>query len=530
MFPASSIGIAALGHEGPQFGLIRLQLYHVERAHHPIARLQIGSFLVILADDMGFSDIGAYGSEIPTPSIDRLAAMGLRFTQFYNAARCCPTRAALLTGLYPHQAGVGHMVADRDTPGYRGRLAGGAVTIAEVLRDAGYRTLLSGKWHVGEDRPHWPVDRGFDRSFALVSGASSYFRLDEGRRMALDAAPFTPPDADFYMTDAITEHAVRLIAETARGDAPFFLYVAYTAPHWPLHALREDIARHRGKYAGGWDALRRKRHRRMLALGVVRPEWALSPRPERLPAWETVEDKESWDLRMAVYAAQVERMDRGVGRIVAAIEAAGKLGDTLILFLSDNGASPEVVDRGKSGAPAGSPESYLSYGPSWANASNTPFRLGKARVHEGGIATPLVACWPARIQARGGLAHEPGHVIDILATCLDAAGVSYPRERDGRPVTPLEGRSLLPVLEGRGRSGHEAIFWEHQGNRAVRRGKWKLVALHGKDWELYDLEADRTELHDVARERPDLVKELEALYASWAERCGVLPWRPRARV
>jgi arylsulfatase len=488
------------------------------------------NIVVVLADDLGFSDVGCYGSEIPTPNIDALAARGLRFAQFYNAARCCPTRAALLTGLYPHQAGVGHMVADRGTAAYRGRLDGRAVTIAEALRDAGYRTLLSGKWHVGEDRPHWPVDRGFDRSFALVSGASSYFRLDEGRKMALDAAPYAPPDPAFHMTDAITEHAVRFIEEAARGSSPFFLYLAYTAPHWPLHAPEEDIARHRGRYLRGWDALRRERHRRMLDLGIVLPEWPLSPRPGRLPTWEEAQDHEERDLRMAVYAAQIERMDRGVGRVIAAIRAAGKLEDTLVLFLSDNGASPEVVDRGRRGAPAGSPESYVSYGASWANASNTPFRLGKARVHEGGIATPLIAFWPARIAARGGLTHEPGHVIDILPTCLDAAGARYPPERDGPPVTPLEGRSLLPLLEGRAREGHAAIFWEHQGNRAVRRGKWKLVALHGRAWELYDIEADRTELHDLARERPDLVRELEALHAAWSERCGVLPWRRRARV
>ncbi len=482
--------------------------------------------VVILADDMGFSDIGCYGSEIATPNIDRLAAGGLRFTQFYNTARCCPTRAALLTGLYPHQAGVGHMVSGRGTPAYQGFLNDRCVTIAEALRPAGYRTAMSGKWHVGEHRPHWPTDRGFERYFGLISGGTNYFRLDPERQMAWGAEPYEPPAEGFYITDAITDNAIGFIDELRRDGEPFFLYVAYTAPHWPLHALKEDIARYRGKYLGGWDALREKRHRRMIELGIVDARWPLTPRDRRAPDWTSLDEKarDAWDLKMAVYAAQIDRMDQGIGRIVSRLRDASLLDDTLILFLADNGGCAELVDRGKPGAEPGTRESFLSYGIPWANASNTPFRLYKHFVHEGGIATPLVAHWPRALSKGGGLTHQPGHLIDILPTCLDAAGAAYPRAYRGREILPAEGRSLLPILEGRQREGHEAIFWEHEGNRAVREGKWKLVAHSRGEWELYDLDLDRTESRDLAKENPARVAELAAKYSRWAERCGVLPW------
>ncbi|MBI4602607.1 MAG: sulfatase-like hydrolase/transferase [Planctomycetes bacterium] len=483
--------------------------------------------VVILAADMGFSDIGCHGSEIPTPNIDLLAARGLRFTQFYNTARCCPTRASLLTGLYPHQAGVGHMVEDRGKPAYQGYLNDRCVTIAEVLGPAGYRTGMSGKWHVGERRPHWPTDRGFERYFGLVSGGTNYFKLDEGRVMARGGDLWSPPEQGFYITDAITGAAVSFLEEACARPEPFFLYVAYTAPHWPLHAPEEDIAKHRGKYRIGWDELRRRRHARQVELGIVDPRWPISPRDPEAPAWETLDEaaRDAWDLKMAVYAAQVARMDAGVGRIVARLRDSGRLDGALVLFLSDNGGCAEVVDRGVKGAPAGTRESFLSYRLPWANASNTPFRSFKHWVHEGGIATPLIAHWPAGIKGPGSLTGEPGHVIDILPTCLEAAGAAYPRSFGGREVLPVEGKSLLPVLREGRRDGHEAIFWEHEGNRAVRRGKWKLVARHNRPWELYDLEADRTELHDLAGERAELARELSGLRDRWAARAGVLPWR-----
>ncbi len=494
-------------------------LYAAETAPAPKPNV-----LVIMADDLGFSDLGCYGSEIATPHLDQLAARGLRFTQFYNTARCCPTRAALLTGLYAHQAGVGHMVQDKDAPGYQGRLNDRCVTIAEALKSAGYRTLMSGKWHVGENRPHWPVDRGFERSYSLISGGTNYFRLDPGRKLARDDQSINP-DENWYITDAITDNARGFLNDLKAKKDPFFLYVAYTAPHWPLHAHSEDIAKYKGKYLQGWDALREKRHKRMIDLGLVDAKWPSTPRDKSAPAWASLSDKEkeAWDLRMAVYAAQIDRMDQGIGKILAKVKELGVEDNTLILFLADNGGCAEVIDRGKPGVPPGEKDSFLSYGLAWANASNTPFRLYKHWVHEGGIATPLIAYWPAIIK-KAGVTHQPGHVIDIMATCLDVAGAPYPKTHKEKEIIPLEGKSLLPILQGKTRAGHEEIFWEHEGNRAVRQGKWKLVAQHKGDWELYDLEADRTEMNNLAGKHPDKVKELIDKYEQWAKRCGVEPW------
>ncbi|MBM4019655.1 MAG: arylsulfatase [Planctomycetes bacterium] len=477
-----------------------------------------------MADDMGFSDIGCYGGEIQTPNLDRLAARGLRFTQFYNTARCCPTRASLLTGLYPHQAGVGHMVGDNGLPGYRGFLNDRCVTVAEVLRQGGYRTLMTGKWHVGEDRPHWPCDRGFDHYFGLVSGGSNYWRLDPGRRMARDNEPAQPQGERFYMTDAFTDAAVEFLEKFGRGRQPLLMYVAYTAPHWPLHAWPEDIDKYKGKYMKGWDALRLERHRRQIEMGLVDGRWPLTPRDTQAPAWDAVQDKEARDLKMAVYAAQIDRMDRNIGRILAKLDEVGAAENTLVLFLADNGGCAEEINRGTPGVPPGPADSFLSYGLPWANASNTPFRLYKHWVHEGGIATPLIAHWPARIKQGGAMTGQVGHLVDIMATCCDVAGVEYPKSYNGRGVTPLEGRSLAPVFDGRERQPHEAIFWEHEGNRAVRMGKWKLVSRHPGGWELYDLEADRTEMKNLAPQEPARVREMAAAYDAWAARANVVPW------
>jgi arylsulfatase A-like enzyme len=479
--------------------------------------------IVILADDLGFSDLGCYGSEIRTPHLDRMAREGIRFTNFYNTARCCPTRASLLTGLYPHQAGVGHMDADRGLSSYQGFLNDRCVTIAEALGRRGYRTYMSGKWHIGFERGHWPLDRGFDRYFGLISGACNYFRLGPGRQMALDNESYTPPAEGFYMTDAFTDHAVSYIRENGRGAAPFFLYVAYTAPHFPLHALPEDIARYRGRYLIGWDELRQRRYKRLIELGLIDSDWRLSPRNEEVPAWEDVADKEAWDLKMAVYAAQIDRMDQGIGEILRALDDMGIEDNTLVMFLSDNGGAAAAIDAGKPGAPAGDPDSYMSYHRPWANASDTPFRLFKQWVHEGGISTPCIVRWPAVIKDGGRITHEVAHVIDIMATCLDVAGVEYPSSYHGTRTTPLEGVSVAPVLRGVPWKGHDYLFWEHVGHRAVRHGKWKLVAERGREWELYDLQADRSELENLAAEKPDRVKELAGQYRRWAERCGVVP-------
>jgi arylsulfatase A-like enzyme len=295
------------------------------------------NIIVIMADDMGFSDIGCYGSEIATPNLDRLARGGMRVAQFYNTARCCPTRAALMTGLYSHQAGIGHMIQETPHPSYRGFLNDRCVTIAEVMRAAGYRTAMAGKWHVGENRPHWPTDRGFERYFGLISGASNYFRLEGPRKMALDDKPYTPPsDGKFYMTDAFTDHALEFIDGFSSQD-PYFLYLAYTAPHWPLHALPEDIAKYRGKYKKGWDELRKTRHAKQIELGIVDRKWKVTERDAKVPTWENEKDQDDMDLRMAVYAAQIDRVDQNIGRLLKKLEEKKQLDNTLILFLADNG-------------------------------------------------------------------------------------------------------------------------------------------------------------------------------------------------
>jgi len=480
------------------------------------------NIILIMADDLGFSDLGCYGSEIATPNLDRLAAGGLRFTQFYNTARCCPTRAALLTGLHQHQAGIGHMTGNRGRPGYQGFLNNRCVTIAEALKQGGYHLLMSGKWHVGEHRSHWPLDRGFDRYFGLISGACNYFRLAPGRQMAIDNEPYVPEGKDFYMTDAITDYAVSFIEEYNRKPSPLFLYVSYTAPHFPLHALPENIAKYQGKYMIGWDKLRQHRYQRLIELGIIDGTWPLTPRDSEVPAWDEVSDKKNWDLKMAVYAAQIDRMDRGIGRILNKLTDLNIEKNTLVMFLSDNGGGAAQIDAGKPGAPAGHPDSYMAYGRAWANASNTPFRLFKRWVHEGGIATPFIAYWPAVIKKGGGITHQLGHVIDIMATCLDIGGVEYPKTYQGREILPFEGKSLLPIFQGKTRTGHDALFWEHEGNRAVRHEKWKLVSRDGDQWELYDIQADRTELKNLAGKHPETVKLLAAKYNEWAQRCGVV--------
>ncbi|MHC4720899.1 MAG: sulfatase-like hydrolase/transferase [Planctomycetota bacterium] len=490
------------------------------------------NIVVIMADDMGYSDIGCYGGEISTPNLDRLAANGLRFTQFYNTARCCPTRASLLTGLYAHQAGMGWMTAaNLGHESYRGDLNNRCVTIAEVLGGAGYSTYMSGKWHVTYDKyfdgpkHSWPCQRGFDRFYGTLSGGGNYF---DPRALTRDNTRIKAPAEGYYYTDAISDNAVKFIKEhdLSKGDEPYFLYVAYTSPHWPLHAKPHDIERYRGKYIKGWDALRAERHKRMIEMGLVEREWEITPRDEKVRMWEDVEAgrKELWDLRMAVYAAQIDCMDQGIGRIVSTVAKTGNLNNTLIMFLSDNGGCAEGISRKEKDIKLlGTGDSFESYRINWANASNTPFRLYKHWVHEGGIATPLVVHWPAQIKRGGQLRHQVGHVIDLMATCVDVAGAKYPSKYKGKKITPMEGKSLVPVFDDEPIE-REAIYWEHEGNRAIRVGKWKLVAkgVEGK-WELYDLEADRTELNDLAGRYPARTKEMGAMWDSWARRAHVLP-------
>lgn len=504
------------------------------------------NIVLIMADDMGFSDIGCYGSEIATPHIDALAAGGLRFSQFYNCGRCCPTRASLMTGLYPHQVGMGLMLRDYHFPGYMGDLSQNCVTIAEALGLAGYQTGICGKWHLTppdlKSKHNWPLQRGFGHFFGTINGAGSYF---EPFTLTQGNTPITPPAQGFYYTDAITENALGFMDSHARADSPFFLYVAYTAPHYPLQALPADIEKYKNAYVGGWDKGRAARYARMVQMGLIDKRWALSPRDSRVPPWEEAPYKEWEAHRMAVYAAQIARMDSGVGQIVSRIQQLGIEQNTLILFLSDNGGNLEELSPAVSGRasiphetlagqqvrlgnnPAvlpGPVDTYQSYGLPWANLSNTPFRYYKHFAHEGGISTPLIARWPAVIKSRGGWTQQTGHVMDVLATCIDLAGVEYPKIYQGRQIIPLEGKSLVPVLEGRQRAGHSAIYWEHQGNSAVREGSWKLVSSYPEYWELHDMTADRTELVNLVDAHPDRVQHMAAMYESWAKRVGVLPW------
>lgn len=417
------------------------------------------------------------------------------------------------------------MVEARNIPAYQGYLNQNCVTLAEALRPAGYHPLMVGKWHVGENRGHWPTDRGFEHYFGLISGASNYFRLDPGRKMALDSEPWRPPDQGFYMTDAFTDHAVSLLEDYGRREDPFLLYLAYTAPHWPLHAWPDDIAKYKGKYKRGWDRLRLERHGRQLDMGVVDKRWPLTPRDSEVPAWEDVPDQDEKDLRMATYAAQIARMDQGIGRVLAKLREVGQEDNTLVLFLSDNGACHEIVNRGKPDAAIGSADSFLSYGVGWANAGNTPFRLYKHWTHEGGIAAPFIARWPNVIKAQNSLFHQPAHITDIMPTALEVAGATYPKTFAGHDILPSRAKSLVPAFRGQRWSGHEALFWEHEGNRAVHQGKWKLVNRFPDRWELYDLEADRTELKDRAAQEPNRLRNMVSLYDEWAHEQGVVPFQ-----
>ncbi|MBE0540275.1 MAG: arylsulfatase [Verrucomicrobia bacterium] len=502
------------------------------------------NIVLILADDLGFSDIGCYGSEIRTPNLDRLAAEGLRFTQFYNAARCCPSRAALLTGLYPHQAHVGDMVDEYarrireqlNSPAYSDRLNPHAPTIAEALRAAGYRTGMSGKWHLGYRTNEWPVARGFDRSFTVIEGAMNYYGFGMQHTgvitnppMALDSAVFLPPREGFYATDAFTDFAVRFVNESATNTKPFFLYLAYTAPHWPLHAKPENIARHRGRYkAIGWDHLRQQRYERLQQAGIIDARWPLAPRPANVRAWNeaTPERREQWDEEMSVYAAQVEEMDDGIGRVLAALRQSGRDTNTLVLFLSDNGGAAEDPNRSLPGARLGTRESYEGYGIGGAHVSSSPFRKTKKFAHEGGIASPLIVHWPGGIakSRHGQLAREVCHIIDLMPTFLDLGGATFPKTWNGGDTTPLAGVRLTPALRGEPLQRPEPLFWEHEGHRAIRDGKWKLVASFNDPWELYDLETDRMELDDLAPSQPEKTRVLTAKYEAWASRAGVKPW------
>ncbi len=503
------------------------------------------NIVLMLADDLGYSDLGCYGGEMATPQLDALAAGGLRFTQFYNCARCCPSRASLLTGQYAHRVGFG---------GMSGSLPDTCVTIPEVLRAAGYATFMSGKWHLGNPGP---VMRGFDEFFGLLGGYGSYWNPALYTRRPEGRVARSYPEGKFYSTDALTDHALDFVAQARQAQKPFFLYLAFNAPHFPLHAPKADIAKYAQLYEQGWDKIRERRYARMQQLGLLDARWPLSPRsgvpPNKVatehgwsnkenPAWDTLPPERRADLarRMAVYAAAVDRMDQNIGRVVADLKQHSELENTLIFFLSDNGACAEwdpfgfdvlrnvhAVNLGTTSGDTtlhtgaaldeiGAPGSYVSYGSGWANACNTPLRLYKHYDHEGGISTPLIVHWPAGTQRRGELDKRLGNIFDLLPTCAEVAGAAYPATFKGKDVLPLPGTSLCGALRGEPATERE-LFFEHEGNRAARVGRWKLVALAGQPWELYDEEADRTEQRDLAAAQPARVKELERKWQAWAK-------------
>lgn len=501
------------------------------------------NILVILADDMGYSDLGCFGGEIRTPRIDALAERGVRMSDFYVTPRCSPSRASLLTGRHPHGVGIGILTSDDRPRGYPGSLDPTVPTLGGVLGEAGYATCVTGKWHLASDTAtangSWPTRRGFDDFYGIMTGSSSYF---QPRPLYRDEAR-VDDDArvdDFYFTDAVTAHAEEFIRAAHERDTPFFVFAAYTAPHWPLHAPPDAIAKTKGRYDAGWDALRETRVRSAIRQGVLDPRTTPSPRDSREPAWADAPDREWEARRMEVYAAQIERLDEGVGRLVDTLEQLGELEDTLILVLSDNGACDVPFDTTdvaafkdadtcprttRDGRPVrvgndpaiipGPEDTFTTYGRAWANLSNTPFRLYKKWVHEGGIAAPLIAHWPLGGFGDGAVVRTPAQLTDILPTILDATDCALP---DG-----VAGASLLP--EWRSEAVDErTLYWEHVGNAAIRRGRYKLVREQGLPWELYDLHADRCELEDLATRLPEIASELEAEWARWAEQNGVLPW------
>lgn len=525
------------------------------------------NILLIMVDDMGFSDPGCYGGEVQTPHLDELAQSGIRFTQFYNTSRCCPTRAALLTGLYPHQAGIGQMTFNRELPGYQGQLGANTVTIAEVLRDAGYQTGMVGKWHTsltnqredhteqldwlnhqgfGEadfsDPATYPTARGFDKYYGNIWGVVNYF---DPFSLVNGTQPVQEVPKDFYITDAISDTAVAYINAFAQQSEPFFLYVAHCAPHWPLHALPEDIARYQDVYTAGWDSIRAMRYQRQVDMGLLDPETTtMSPALKREHTWQE-EPHPAWESQaMAVHAAMIDRVDQGLGRIIRQLKQTEQWENTVILFLSDNGASPERprkagFDRNSQTRQGDSvyyqdfahlpgPEvSYNGIGKYWANVANTPFRYTKAKTYEGGICTPMVAHWPAGISSQANtINRSPGHVIDLMATCVELAHTKYPAKYQGRSITPMEGKSLVPVLKTGTRTGHPILFWEHYSSKAIRAGDWKAVTFPDDRWQLFHLPTDRTEQVDLATAQSEKLAEMKALWQIEANRLQVFPHPP----
>lgn len=539
------------------------------------------NIILILSDDMGYSDIGCYGGMIETPNLDRLCQEGLQYMQFYNTARSCPSRASLMTGLHPHQAGIGHMTDDRGEDGYRGDLNNHCVTLAEVLGQGGYETYAVGKWHLSRfmapkgPRHNWPLQRGFDHFYGTIAGGGSFFdpqTLCRGNQYITTENDPEYKLEEFYYTNAITDNAIRFLKQREDKN-PFFMYVAYTAAHWPLHAPEKEIEAYKGRFDKGWDQLRKEKYERMVKEKILKKGWKLSE-DKSVRVWDDVKKKEFEARCMEVYAAMVTNMDKNIGRLVDYLQSTNQLENTVLVFLQDNGGCEEAIGRAKEpclqmppkgktcvamapdelqdrlipyrtrdgrpvregmGTMPGGADTYISYGRGWAYLSDAPFREYKHWVHEGGIATPLIVHWPAGIKKSGERRWQPGQLPDIMATFADLAGVAYPTNYNGNTIYPCAGESLVPSFKKDMPFYERPLFWEHEGNRAIRIGKWKLVYkakenkkdITPEQWELYDMEKDRTEIHNVAAEHPDLVREMAAQWDDFALRCHVKPWPKR---
>ncbi|SEI44926.1 arylsulfatase [Dyadobacter koreensis] len=525
------------------------------------------NIIVIMADDLGYSDIGCYGGEINTPNIDYLAQNGIRYRQFYNTSRCCPTRAALLTGLYNQQAGIGKMTEAEGEAGYQGHISDNAVTIAEVLKTAGYHTAMSGKWHVsntfGQKDPkeqlawlnhqkdfgafspvgQYPTHRGFEKYFGTIWGVVDFF---DPFSLVNGTEPVKNVPEDYYHTDAINDTTVSYIKEFSKSEKPFFIYVAENAPHWPLQAKPGDIAKYKDTYKAGWDAIGEARYKRMVKSGLIDPsKTKLSQAPKDALKWENNPTRE-WDATaMAVHAAMIDAMDQGIGRIINALKETGQLENTLILFLSDNGASAEncanygtgfdrpsetrdgrkIIYATEKQAIPGPQTTYSSIGPRWAHVANTPYQYWKAESYEGGINTPMIAFWPKGITVKkGGFSDQVGHVMDFMSTFCELAGARYPSAFKGKNITPTTGVSLISSFTGKGEDKDRVLFNEHFGARYARKGNWKLVSLASDStWHLYDLAADKSETTDLAAQYPEKVKQLSESWHLWAKTHQVFP-------
>ncbi len=526
--------------------------------------------VLIFADDLGYSDIGCFGGEIDTPSLDRLAASGVRLTQFYNTGRCCPSRASLLTGLYPHQAGMGLMVYQNyPGKGYRGHLNDNCVTFADVLKAAGYATYMTGKWHAGHVPAAKPEVRGFDHFTGIYLHIDSYWKVLKGcdiyrdGKLMIEAQenPINPyrPDEEFYTTDFFTDAACDYIDQATKDqDQPFLLHVCYNTPHFPLEAPDDLIEKYRGRYKKGWNVLREEKFNRMQKMGLL-PNSQKLPQGKQheevpveglpfkdlvdrsnLPEWNGLEseEQEELDFRRAIYAAQVERMDQGIGRIVERLEQQGALDNTIVMFFSDNGCSGELDLYGmnwpeykRANYPEWRKEGgwSISQGQCWAHYSNTPLRKYKQYVHEGGIASPFVAHWPEGI-AQGGqiVGNQVFHLVDIMPTLCELGDASYPSQHDGRPVKPAPGISMMPYLTGNVETPeNRTLYWQHLNHAAIREGDWKLVTLDDRNqdsWELYDMSHDRSETDNVVKQHPALASELHGKWKQWATESNVFPF------